>query len=243
MSAGTLAQRNICGRTFTASNRTAAHLEATLAKLERLHPSAHLTIIQTCYHSGYAPSAGTHDYDGVFDVEITGLTWWQAQRFLRECGWAAWFRHTGEWADPGSWHIHMASIPEGLPGNPTIAQIDGAYSSVGIQVGIYVPGQIDDYYAHALGLKGLHRAGVDRSWFPSNINATVFRYREDDLMAFSDWSQADKDAFGAFIQQQVAAAVIPNVPQADGTRADKHLAVLLKGMAQNVIDIEKKLGA
>lgn len=193
MSAGTLAKRTIAGRTFIASNRTAAHLTWTIDELARRHPSAHLTIIQTCYNRTIAASAGTHDYDGVFDVEISGLTWWQAQRFLRNHGWAAWFRHTGTWADPSSWHIHMCSIPEGLPGNPTVDQIDGAYAQVGIQVGLYVPGQIDDYYAHALGLAGQHRAGSDRSWFPDSINATVYRYEEDD-MPYSQWPQADKDA-------------------------------------------------
>ena len=217
MTAGTLAERTVGGRTFTSSNRTAAHLTWTLAELERRHPSAHLVIIQTCYNRTIAASAGTHDYDGVFDVEIEGLTWWAAQRFLRSCGWAAWFRHTGTWADPGAWHIHMCSIPEGLPANPTIEQIDGAYSRVGIQVGIYVPGQIDDYYAHALGLAGQHRAGSDRSWFPNNINATVYRYQEDDLMAFSEWSDADKKAFGQFIQDQVRSTLIP-VTQPDGTK-------------------------
>lgn len=219
MTAGTLAPRDICGRTFTASNRTAAHLQTTIAKLAALHPSARLVIIQTCYNQGVAASAGTHDYDGVFDVEIVGLTWWQAQRFLRSCGWAAWYRHTGIWADSSAWHIHMCSIPEGLPGNPTIDQIDGAYSHVGIQVGIYVPGQIDDYYAHALGLKGLHRAGDDRSWFPSNINATVYRYQEEDMPL------TDADV------QKVADAVWARViTAADGRHASNAVAKIYQAL-------------
>jgi hypothetical protein len=63
------------------------------------------------------------------------------------------------------------------------------------------------------------------------------------MAGFRDWSDADKQAFGEFIQEQVRATVIPNVPQQDGARADQHLGALLKGLTQNVIDIEKKLGA
>lgn len=229
MSAGTLAKRTICGRTFTASNRTAAHLTSTLTRLERRHPGARLVIIQTCYNTTIAASAGTHDYDGVFDVRIEGLTWWAAQRFLRSCGWAAWYRHTGTWADERAWHIHMASIPEGLPANPTIEQIDGAYARAGIQVGIYVPGQIDDYYAHALGLAGQHRAGSDHSWFPDSINATVFRYQEDD-MPFNDWPQADKDALAAAVWQ---------AQDQDG----HHRGATLYGCYKLLVRIAKKLGA
>lgn len=177
MAAGTVKTRTIAGRTFRCSSRTAWHLRWTLWVLALRHPKARLRIIQTCYNTTIAASAGTHDYDAVFDVEILGMDWWQAQRFLRRRGWAAWFRHTGSWAPSSYWHIHMVSIPPGLRANPTSSEVLAAYGRLGIRVGVYVPGQVDDFYAHALGLKDQHRAGIDDSWYPDSINATVFRRR------------------------------------------------------------------
>lgn len=187
LSAGTLRTVTIADHTFEASRRTTWHLRWTIYMLKLRHPSARLRIIQTCYNRTIAASAGTHDYDGVLDVEIVGLDWWKAQAFLRRRGWAAWFRHTGSWAPRSNWHIHMISLPTGLPANPTPLQVGQAYKALGIKVGQYVDGgyttrgavcatsQVDDYYAHALGLSGQHRAGEDTSWFPDNINKTVFR--------------------------------------------------------------------
>lgn len=243
MTAGTLARRSIANKTFLCSSRTAAHLLWTIAELERLHPGARLVIIQTCYNTTIAASAGTHDKDAVFDVYIEGLSWWESQRFLRRHGWAAWFRHTGAWEDPSAWHIHMVSIPERLPNDPTVSQIERAFELLGIEVGEFVPGQVDDYFAHALGLAGQHRAGLDRSWFPSNISATIYRYREDDLMAFSDWSDADKKAFGEFIQAQVRKTIIPNVNQGNGTTADQHLAETVRDLVDGLEALKKKIGA
>lgn len=151
-------QVTIAGRAFRATRRTAAHLTWTIQRLKNRHPDARLHIIQTCYNVGVSASAGTHDKDAVFDVWIEGLSWWDAQKFLRNAGWAAWFRHTGMWAEQRKWHIHMISL--GYTG----------------EVGIYVPGQVDDYYRHALGLKGQHNSGSDDSWFPPDINATIFNY-------------------------------------------------------------------
>lgn len=180
--AGTVRTRTIAGRSFRCSNRTAWHLRWTLWVLGLRFPKARLEIVQTCYHSGVDASAGTHDFDAVFDVWIhggaLGADPWRAQRFLRACGWAAWFRCTGQWASKDRWHIHMVSIPSGLPANPTAVQVQAAYDALGIRVGVYVPGQVDDYFAHAYGLAGQHRAGTDRSWFPDNINRTVFRRRQ-----------------------------------------------------------------
>jgi hypothetical protein len=175
--AGTVKTRTIAGTTFRCSNRTAWHLRWTIFVLRLRFPRARLVIYQPCYNTGVAASAGTHDYDAVFDVWIVGGVLgrnpWRAQRFLRARGWAAWFRHTGAFAK--AWHIHMISIPTGLRANPTASEVLAAYRRLGIRVGIYVPGQVDDYYAHAFGLKGLHRAGSDNSWFPNNINRRVFR--------------------------------------------------------------------
>ena len=83
------------GMTFRASQITYANLLYAQARLAKQHPGAWIEVIQPCWHTGYAPSAGTHDKDAVLDVRIVGLTWPQAQRFWRECGWAAWWRPSG----------------------------------------------------------------------------------------------------------------------------------------------------
>jgi len=153
---------NIAGRDFDAGNRTAAHLRQTIKKLAKRRPEARLEIIKPCYVNippgEDDPSAGTHDGDGVLDVEIHGMRWPSAQKFLRKQGWAAWWRHTGDWKDPSDWHIHIVSL--GCPG----------------KVGGFVPGQVADYHAHALGLKGQHTAGNDPTWHPKDITKTVFDY-------------------------------------------------------------------
>lgn len=142
------------GITFRAGRRTAAHLTWTDETL-RSH-GTWLRLIQPCYNQSVAASAGTHDYDGCVDVEVEGMSWTAGQAQLRELGWAAWYRPN----TPGLWsaHIHMVSL--GCPG----------------PVGEFVPGQVDDYYRHALGLKGQHDSGDDASWHPADIDSTVFDY-------------------------------------------------------------------
>ena len=171
----------IGGKTFRAGMRTIAHLQWTIEQLAKRFPMARLEVIQGSYNSGVAASAGTHDFDGVLDVRIVGLDWWVAQKFLRQCGWAAWFRHTGDWAAPSAWHIHMISI--GCPG----------------PVGIFIPGQLDDYFRHSLGLKGQHDSGLDDSWFPPDINATIFDFPQylrdqEDAVPYLDWPAAHRQA-------------------------------------------------
>jgi hypothetical protein len=159
------------GETFRCSRRTAAHLAWTAEELERRHPTARIVVIQGCYNTGVPASAGTHDFDACLDVQIVGLDWDVAQRFLRECGWAAWVRSPPAF----SWHIHMVSI--GYPG----------------RVGIYVPAQVDDYYHHALGLKGQHNSGSDPTWHPKDIDSTVFDYDawRDDMATPKTWDAED----------------------------------------------------
>jgi hypothetical protein len=137
------------GVTFRAGRRTAAHLAWTDDGARRR--GALLRVIQPCYNTGVGASAGTHDFDGVLDVEVEGMAWLDGQRFLREHGWAAWYRFPPTFGN----HLHMVSL--GCPG----------------PVGVYVPGQVDDYYAHRNGLKGHDR---DVTWHPADIDSTVFDY-------------------------------------------------------------------
>lgn len=158
------------GKTARMGRRTAAHLDWTIEKLKKKNPKAKLHVIQSAYNTGVKASAGTHDKDACLDVYIEGMGWWDQQRFLRECGWAAWYRFPPAFGH----HIHMVSL---------------GYGSA--PVGKFVPGQVKDYYNHALGLKGKHDSGDDGSWFPKNIDATIFNYAK---YTEEDMSQEDVDA-------------------------------------------------
>lgn len=206
-----------CGRTFRASRRTFAHIDYTLVELERLHPGATMVITQGCYNTGVEASAGTHDYDACLDVSIEGLGWWDAQWFLRCCGWAAWYRHTGTWASRSAWHIHMVSL---------------GYTT---RVGIYVPAQVDDYYRHALGLKGQHDSGDDASPFPVNIADTTFDFErwEEGMKEYRDWSDESKKELVSDVVAGVVDAIV------DGAKLSLGQAVR---QASNAPALVRKLG-
>lgn len=164
----------IGGKNFRCSRRTKSHLLSTIKRLKEKRPNARLVVIQGCYNRTVSASAGTHDFDCVLDVRIDGMDWNSATMFLRHQGWAAWWRKPsqGNWGD----HIHMISIPPGIATNkPTLTDIVRAFRSRGLEVGAFVPGQVDDYYADALGMAGRHRAGSDPQQAVPNIGATVFR--------------------------------------------------------------------
>jgi hypothetical protein len=165
------------GKTFRTGRRTAAHLLWTQKRLDKKHPGARIRVIQPSYNTGVPESAGTHDKDAVLDVEIEGLGWWEGQRFLRESGWADWYRYPPTFSE----HHHMISLGYG-----------------DAPVGVYVPGQVDDYYRHALGLKGQHNSGADDSWFPADIKSTIFDYQawldEENDMQLNDKIYGDSAA-------------------------------------------------
>jgi hypothetical protein len=137
------------GVTFRAGRRTAAHLTATDDMLR--HRGCWLRVIQPCYNLGVSASAGTHDGDGCLDVEVVNENWLTSEELLRYAGWAAWYRTPPTFTR----HIHMVSL--GCPG----------------PVGVFVPGQVEDYYAHRTGLAG-HAA--DDTRHPVDIDSTVFDY-------------------------------------------------------------------
>lgn len=182
-------------KTFKATQITAGNLLDTQDRLTREHPGARIHVIQPCWNTGVELSAGTHDLDACLDVSIVALTWLDAQRFLRTCGWAAWWRHTGDWADPSVWHIHMVSL---------------AAFKAGCPVGVFVPGQVDDYYRHALGLAGQHDSGDDPTWHPADIDQTVFKYAkwQEDHMPFTDWPKSDQDALAQAVADKVLGSVV-----------------------------------
>lgn len=183
------------GAPLRGSRRSIAHLEATdQAALKKF--GTHVVVIQPAYHQGVEASAGSHDYDAVYDVYLPGVDWWEAQHFLREQGWAAWYRYTGSFADDQ--HIHMISL---------------GYTT---RVGYLIPGQVEDYRAHRSGLVG---HAVDDSWHPADIDSTIFDYdawKRDQDMSYSDWPKADRDALvndvaGAVVEQLLAADLFPKM--------------------------------
>lgn len=140
------------GKTFKGSRRTHAHLWETQRRLTIVRPGAIIRTIQPCYNTDVDASAGTHDEDAVVDTEIIGWDDWYAESdFYRSCGWADWVR------DPTQgfgWHHHQASR-----GTPEF------FSDGRRRLGIFVPGQLDDFNRHALGLKGQHDSGDDPQCF------------------------------------------------------------------------------
>lgn len=158
------------GRWLKAGERVWAALFFLQAWLDLHHPDLYVYVIQSAYHDGYAPSAGTHDKDRVLDVAIinrrTGRRYWlRGRRWLRRFGWAAWWRHTGSWLRPSTWHIHMVLLGGDCP------------------IGYLVPAQISDYLNHRTGLVG-HL--LEPGWYPDDIDATVFD--------FEAWLQAQEEA-------------------------------------------------
>jgi hypothetical protein len=215
-------------KTFKCSQITAADLLHLQAALDREHPGARIHVAQPCYNVGVDLSAGTHDKDAVLDFIIVGLTWLEAQAFLRRHGWTAWWRHTGDWADPALWHLHAISL---------------AAFKAGCPVGDFIPGQVDDYYRHALGLVDGHDTGSDPTWHPADIDSTVFDYRhwfkqQEDAMPFRDWPQADQDALTGAVADKVTAALLGSVvgPATDAVTVKQSLY-----RASNVPDLARAI--
>lgn len=160
--------KGMFGQDCVVGRRTAAHLDWTKERLAEEHPRCRLVIIQSAYNTGVAASAGTHDFDACLDVSIEGMGWWAAQKFLRQCGWAAWYRHPPQFGD----HIHMVSL--GCP----------------CKVGEFVPGQVADYHANP-ARNGLAGHDVDNTWHPRDVKASVFDFERWQLQAGEEMRQDD----------------------------------------------------
>lgn len=165
------------GRTITGSFRTLCHMNR-LNNLSLAKYGKQITVIQRDWNTTVAASAGTHDFDSVWDVWIEGVDPWEQQRFFRANGLGGWMRHPPLFG----WHYHGFTLPEREG-----SSISDDYAVSGFKVGIYVDGgystrggmvtssQLYDYYKRAFGLSGQHVAGADKTWFPADIEATIFR--------------------------------------------------------------------
>lgn len=172
-------RRGKYGQQVTGSFRHICHLEH-LDQLSVKEFGQHVVVVQSAYNKGVKASAGTHDYDACVDLEIPNVSWTAQQRFFRFNGLAAWAR-TPEQGFMR--HIHGFTLPpaEGRDRSDDFAIagftvgrfIDGGWSLYGRK---NAAAQVEAYYAHRDGLKSNK---ADKSWFPPNIEATIF-----DLPAF-----------------------------------------------------------
>lgn len=169
-------KRDMYGRKVTGSLRTIAHFDR-LNRLAKKKFGVELVIIQPPNNTTVAASAGTHDFDCCVDLYIPGVSWWDQQRFFRANGLGCWYRYPPSFGN----HIHGFTLPprEGktisddykVYGFKVGVYVDGGYSSRG---GLVTSSQLADYYNHAFGLSGQHVPNSDRSWFPRDIEATIF---------------------------------------------------------------------
>jgi hypothetical protein len=152
------------GKPVTGTFRHICHLN-DLNNRAKARFGREIEILQSAYNTTVPASKGTHDYDGVVDLYIPGVDWWTQQRFLRRNGLGSWYRYPPKFGH----HIHGLTLPprEGV-------SISDDFAVHGFKVGVYVPGQLYDYYKHAFGLKDMHTPGSDKSWYPKAIEATIF---------------------------------------------------------------------
>lgn len=166
-------RRTTYGKAITGSLRSIAHLDH-LNELAKMKFGTDIVVFQGPYNTGVKASAGTHDYDACSDMYIPSVSWAEQNEFFRSNGHGGWVRTPPAF----SYHWHGFTLPprEGR-------DVSDDFRSAGFTVGKYVDGgwslygraghssQIADYYGHRTGLSG-HAA--DRSWYPSNIEGTIF---------------------------------------------------------------------
>lgn len=153
------------GKRVSGSFRHICHLNR-LNNLSLRRFGRELEIIQPAWNIGVKASAGTHDMDSVVDLYVPGIDWWEQQRFFRANGLGCWYRHPPSFGN----HIHGFTLP---PVEGVVRSDD--FAMAGFRVGVFVPQQLADYYAHAYGLAGSgHTPGADPSWFPRRIEDTIF---------------------------------------------------------------------
>lgn len=174
-------KKDTYGRTITGSFRTLCHMNR-LNNLAIAKFGKQITVIQKDWNTGVAASAGTHDFDSVWDVWIEGEDPWEIEKFFRANGLGGWTRFPPLFG----WHYHGFTLPERegqsisddfkVHGFKVGIYVDGGYSTRG---GLVTSSQIADYYNKALGLSGQHTAGLDKHWHPANrpggVEATIFK--------------------------------------------------------------------
>lgn len=152
------------GHQVKGSLRTIAHLDWMSARAEKRFGSR-IVVIQPPFNTTVAASAGTHDFDACIDWYIPGVPWYTLQRFGRVHGHGCYYRKPPLFPN----HIHGFTLPVGRRFKTKVGvYIDGGLSLYGHQV---ASSQLSDYYKH---LDALADHSHDPSWFPKNIDGTIF---------------------------------------------------------------------
>lgn len=162
-------KKTIDGKVVRGSVRAIAHLDWMDRRAKAIFGRG-IEVIQSAYNTTVEASAGTHDFDLVYDLYIPGVGWWRQQRFFRNHGFWCWYRHRPLFGN----HIHgICMVPP--VGRNTHSDdpfqrhfkvgvfIDGGYSTRGRKV---ASSQIDDHDHKAFGLAEQHTPGSDHSWYP-----------------------------------------------------------------------------
>jgi hypothetical protein len=193
------------GKQVKGSARTIAHLCAIDAAAQKKFGTG-IVIIQAPFNTTVPASAGTHDHDACTDLHIPGVNWRTQEKWLRANGYACWYRFPPKFGH----HIHGFTLP---PQSGVVRTDD--FRDLGVTVGKYVDGgsalfgslvtssQLNDYYHHAFGLKGMHGLNTDDTWHPADIGKTIFDYAAfARSKAKPAWEPKDTKSNLAIIQQQ-----------------------------------------
>lgn len=147
------------------------------------------TIVQGAFMGraggGAADSAGYHDGGGCFDLRTWDRTADEVEQIIRttrRLGAMAWVRDQRHGMDP---HIHL-----GLGSDKPLAV-----------------GAMRQWDAYLSGRDGLTGNGPDYHWRPSPL-VTTPPEEEDDMPAYTEWPQKDRDALVADIVKGLTSAPI-----------------------------------
>lgn len=175
-------KKTINGHPVVGSVRAIAHLDWMNRRAIKIFGHG-IEVIQSAYNTGVRASAGTHDFDMVYDLYIPGVGWWRQQLFFRNHGFWCWYRHAPLFGN----HIHGFCMVHYDRLSPS-----EAFERHGFKVGVYIDGgystgkrrassQVEDYIHKAFGLAEQHETGIDTSARPHDIHAKIF-----DLNAYID---------------------------------------------------------
>jgi hypothetical protein len=167
-------QRTTGGERIIGSLRTICALDR-LNNLAKKRFGRGIIVYQGPYTTNRPLSKGTHDLDAALDIWIPGVPGFVQQRFVRANGGGGYYRYP---AQGFMEHIHLFVLPHRHGTDPSRDYqrggfkvgylIDGGWSTSGRVVS---SSQVADLFAHKDALKDHSH---DPSWFPDDIEATVF---------------------------------------------------------------------
>lgn len=216
-------KNDIWGDPIFGSRATVAQLEDTdqrcLAQF-----GVGFEVMQGCFNTDVALSAGTHDFDRCVDGFIPRVDWLVAQRFLRgPCRWFCWYRKPPTFSS----HIHAC-----------------ASHTYDTRVGEFVPGQMADYVAKP-PLDGLAGTTLDLTWHPDPILRFDYEQWKQDNMELSS------EQITAIADKTVAKLLATELTLSDGTvvsfqqaqRRAAQYAPKLDAISAQVVDLSTSVAS